>query len=82
VASYVYPFWFAIFFIKIATVFNDICCCISNLKKKVVFALIYICESVQVLMVASMKITVFCDRAPCSLIEVDGRFRGAYCFQH
>jgi hypothetical protein len=33
----------------------------------------------QVLMAASMKVTVFWNVAPCSLIEIDRRFRGAYC---
>jgi hypothetical protein len=33
----------------------------------------------QVLTAASMKITTFGDIAPCSLVEVDWRFRGAYC---
>jgi hypothetical protein len=31
------------------------------------------------LTIASLKTTSFWDRAPCSLIEVDRRFRGAYC---
>jgi hypothetical protein len=35
-----------------------------------------------VLTVASMKMTVFWDAAPCSLIETDWCFRGAYCLQH
>jgi hypothetical protein len=26
-----------------------------------------------------MKMAAFCDIAPCSLVEVDRRFRGAYC---
>jgi hypothetical protein len=26
--------------------------------------------------------TAVCDIAPCSLVEVDRRFRGAYCLQH
>jgi hypothetical protein len=26
-----------------------------------------------------MKMTAFCDIAPCSLVEVDRRFRDAYC---
>jgi hypothetical protein len=30
-------------------------------------------------MAASMKITVFWDVAPCSLVKIDRRFRGAYC---
>jgi hypothetical protein len=29
-----------------------------------------------------MKTGGFWDIAPCSLFEVDGRFRGAYCFHH
>jgi hypothetical protein len=29
-----------------------------------------------------MKMTAFWDVAPCSLIEVYGRFRGAYCLHH
>jgi hypothetical protein len=30
-------------------------------------------------MAASMKITVFGDVASCSLVEIDRRFRDAYC---
>jgi hypothetical protein len=33
----------------------------------------------QVLMAASMKMTVFWDVAPCSLVEV---YRGACCLHH
>jgi hypothetical protein len=33
----------------------------------------------QVLMAVSMKFRVFWDVAPCSHIEADRRFRGAYC---
>jgi hypothetical protein len=29
-----------------------------------------------------LKITVFWDVAPCSLVEVCRRFRGAYCLHH
>jgi hypothetical protein len=29
-----------------------------------------------------MKTTVFWDRAPCSLVEIDRRFRGVYCLHH
>jgi hypothetical protein len=30
-----------------------------------------------------MMITAFCDTAPpCSIVEVDRRFRGTYCFHH
>jgi hypothetical protein len=36
----------------------------------------------QVLKAASMKITVFCDVEPCSLVEVCRRFRGASCLHH
>jgi hypothetical protein len=36
----------------------------------------------QVLTAVSMKMTVFWDVAPCSLVEVYLRFRGAYCFRH
>jgi hypothetical protein len=31
--------------------------------------------------IVDMKITAFCDTVPCSL-EVDRRFRGAYCLYH
>jgi hypothetical protein len=36
----------------------------------------------QVLTAASMKSTVLWDIAPCSLVEVDRRFWGAYCLHH
>jgi hypothetical protein len=29
-----------------------------------------------------MKMAVFLDVAPCSLVEIDRRFRGAYCLHH
>jgi hypothetical protein len=29
-----------------------------------------------------MKMTAFWDIAPCSLVEVDRHFRGAYCLHH
>jgi hypothetical protein len=35
--------------------------------------------SLQVLTAASMKMRVFWNIAPCSLVGVDRRFRGAYC---
>jgi hypothetical protein len=46
-----------------------------------------VCESIsilrfQVLMAASMKMTVFWDVAPCSLIQTDPCFGGAYCLHH
>jgi hypothetical protein len=31
---------------------------------------------------SDVKITPFWDTAPCSVIEVDRRFRGAYCLHH
>jgi hypothetical protein len=36
----------------------------------------------QILTAASMKMTVFCDIAPCSVIEVDQRIRTTYCLRH
>jgi hypothetical protein len=39
-------------------------------------------ERFQVLTAASVKFRVFWDVAPCSHVEVDRRFRGAYCFHH
>jgi hypothetical protein len=33
----------------------------------------------QVLKTASMKMCVFWDFAPCSLVEINQRFRSAYC---
>jgi hypothetical protein len=33
-------------------------------------------------MAASKKIAVIWDVVPCSLIEIDGRFRGSYCLSH
>jgi hypothetical protein len=33
-------------------------------------------------MAASMKMAVFCVVAPCSLVEINGCFRGAYCLHH
>jgi hypothetical protein len=35
-----------------------------------------------VLTAASMKMFVFWDVAPCSLVEIDRRFRGAYCLHN
>jgi hypothetical protein len=29
-----------------------------------------------------MTITTFSDVAPCSLVEIDQRFRGSYCIHH
>jgi hypothetical protein len=31
---------------------------------------------------SGMKFRVFWDVVPCSHVEVDRRFRGAYCFHH
>jgi hypothetical protein len=36
----------------------------------------------EVLTAASMKMTVFWYIAPCSLVEIDRRFRGAYCLHN
>jgi hypothetical protein len=36
----------------------------------------------QVLMAVSTKVTAFCDIAPCSFVEIDRRFRGAYYSHH
>jgi hypothetical protein len=36
----------------------------------------------QVLMAANMKVTVIWDIMPCSLVETDQHFRGAYCLHH
>jgi hypothetical protein len=37
---------------------------------------------IQVLTAARVKMTAFWDTAPCSLVEVDRRFRRAYCLEH
>jgi hypothetical protein len=39
-------------------------------------------EKFRVLTVASMKMTVFWDVAPCSLVETDRHFRGTNCLHH
>jgi hypothetical protein len=36
----------------------------------------------QLLTAASMKMTVFWDISPYSLVEVDRRFRDVYCLHH
>jgi hypothetical protein len=36
----------------------------------------------QVLTAANVKMAAFLDIAPCSLVEVDRRFRGASCLHH
>jgi hypothetical protein len=36
----------------------------------------------QVLTVAGIKMTVFCDVPSCSLVEVDRRVRGSFCLHH
>jgi hypothetical protein len=36
----------------------------------------------QVLMATSMKTAVFWVVAPCSLVDIDQSFRGAYCLHH
>jgi hypothetical protein len=36
----------------------------------------------QALMATSMKVAVSWDVTPCSLVEIDRQFRGAYCLHH
>jgi hypothetical protein len=36
----------------------------------------------QFIRVVSVKMSAFWDRAPCSVIEADRRFRGVYCLHH
>jgi hypothetical protein len=36
----------------------------------------------QALMATNMRTAVFWDVAPCSLVDTDQRFRGAYCLHH
>jgi hypothetical protein len=36
----------------------------------------------QILKAATMKMAVFWDAVPCSLIETDRRFRHSYCLHH
>jgi hypothetical protein len=36
----------------------------------------------QVLTAMSMKMAVFWDVAPCSLVDIVRRFRGTYCLHH
>jgi hypothetical protein len=33
-------------------------------------------------MAASLRLERFLDKAPCSLVEVDRRFREGYCLHH
>jgi hypothetical protein len=35
-----------------------------------------------VLAAANVKITAFWDVAPCSVVEIGRRFKGAYCLHH
>jgi hypothetical protein len=39
-------------------------------------------KGIQVFAVVSVKMTAFWNVAPCSLVEIDRRFRGAYCLHH
>jgi hypothetical protein len=41
--------------------------------------IICILVKIEVLMVASMKMAIFLAVAACSLVDIDWRFRGAYC---
>jgi hypothetical protein len=36
----------------------------------------------QILTAATVKRTAFWDIAPCCIVEVDRRLRGAYCLHH
>jgi hypothetical protein len=36
----------------------------------------------QLFMTAIVKVTAYWDMAPCSLVEVDRRFRGVYCLHY
>jgi hypothetical protein len=36
----------------------------------------------QILTATSMEMAVFWDVAQCSLVDIDKRFRGAYCLHH
>jgi hypothetical protein len=36
----------------------------------------------KILTAGNMKMAVFWDFAACSLVEIDRRFRGAYCLHH
>jgi hypothetical protein len=45
--------------------------------KKIIYSVRF-----QVFTAASIKFTVFRDVPPCSHIQVDRRFRGAYCLHH
>jgi hypothetical protein len=56
--------------------------CFVLRRSVVLFSLWKLLVTFQVLMVAIMKVAAFWDTAPCSLIEVDRRFRGAYCPRH
>jgi hypothetical protein len=38
--------------------------------------------SFDVLKTTNMKMGIFLDVAPCSLVDTNRRFRGAYCFHH
>jgi hypothetical protein len=43
---------------------------------------VYLLVRLQVLTEANMKMAVFWDVAPCSLVEIDWHFRGAYCLHN
>jgi hypothetical protein len=39
-------------------------------------------KKIRVLVMNNMKWTLFCVVVPCSLLEIDRRFRGSYRFHH
>jgi hypothetical protein len=60
---------------------NIICLCIAEdytyCNSKFVYFMRF-----QALTAASMKLTAFWSIAPCGLVEIDRRFRDAYCLRH
>jgi hypothetical protein len=47
-----------------------------------ILTMIYSQGRFQILTAASMKMTIFWDVAPCSLVQIDRRFKGTYCLHH
>jgi hypothetical protein len=50
-------------------------------KEKKLYAYTFLCPYLTTFKLL-LKMTVFCDAAPCSLVEVNRRFRGKYCLYH
>jgi len=72
----VLPFLFHFFFRGCEVLKPNVCWLRSNDSNREHFMIF------QVLTAASMNMTAFCNIAPCSLVEVDRRFRGYYCLHH